>query len=48
MVTLSAQALQTFPTHIERSSLMRLLEETRAKEILLKNTIQHLEGKYQC
>ena len=48
MVTLSAQALQTFPTHIEKSSLVRLLEETQAKEILLKDTIQHLEGKYQC
>jgi hypothetical protein len=48
MVTLSAAALPTFPTHVEKRSLVRLLEETQTKETLLKETIQRLEEKHQC
>jgi DNA-binding transcriptional regulator PaaX len=48
MVTLPAAALQTFPAHIEKKALLRLLEETQARETLLRQTVRRLEQKYQC
>jgi hypothetical protein len=48
MVTLPTAALQTFPAHIEKNTLLRLLEETQARETLLRQTVRRLEQKYQC
>ena len=48
MVTLPVAALQTFPSNVEESTLLRLLEETQARETLLRQVVRRLEQKYRC
>jgi len=48
MVTLSATALRTFPVHVEKKALLGLLEETQARETLLRQTIRRFERKHRC
>ena len=48
MVTLPVAALHTFPVHVEKRVLLGLLEETQAREDLLRQTIRRLERKYRC
>ena len=46
MPTLSARDLQTFPPNVGRDALERLLEETRSREVLLRETIRQFERRH--
>ena len=48
MAILPVQALQSFPANVERNTLIRLLEETRTREVLLRQTARRLRQQYQC
>jgi hypothetical protein len=47
MPTFSARDLQTFPPNVGRDALERLLEETRSREVLVRETIRQFERRYR-